>query len=255
MQTNTTTRTAYLPQDADSRTGLPLLCFHHAGGAASAFAAWQHPLGPNIAVLPVQLPGRERRVAEPRFTELAELVADLDEQLDPLLSARPFAFYGHSMGGLVAYHLALRRARAGCSLPTRLLVGACAPPDLAARIARTLEKTDADLARWLVNLGGMSEELLRYPDWVSSALAVLRDDLRVIRGDPEPAEPLSCPIDVFAGAGDRLLPSAALAGWERQTTAGCTLHVVPGGHFFPRESAAVFFPALASVLSGRFSLG
>jgi surfactin synthase thioesterase subunit len=241
--------TAYLPFPAAAESArTKLFCFHHAGGTASTFRTWQRALGPAVAVLPVQLPGRERRAAEPRFTDLAALVADLDDHLDPVLD-RPYAFYGHSMGAAVAYRLAVRRAATDRSLPQRLLVGAYPPPHVAAPVTQALRLSDDQLARWLVDIGGMSELILRYPEWVRAALAVLRDDLRVCQHDPPAGDrPLRCPIDAFVGADDPLLAPAEMAGWARHTSAGCQVHTMPGGHFFIHDSPAAFLPALSAAL-------
>lgn len=51
-------RTPCLARPPDATARLRLFCFHHAGGAASAFAGWQEALGPDVSVVPVQLPGR-----------------------------------------------------------------------------------------------------------------------------------------------------------------------------------------------------
>ncbi|MGP3972312.1 thioesterase II family protein [Streptomyces sp. 6N223] len=244
------TMTAYLPPATDVPTGSTrLLCFHHAGGAASAFGDWQRRLGPHVTVLPVQLPGRERRAADPRFTDIDALVTDLDRSLEPALDG-PFAFYGHSMGALVAYRLALLRAQRGRSLPNRLMVGAYPPPHLRAPITEALRLTDQELTQWLGGIGGMSELVMRYPDWVRAALELTRDDLRVCQShDPATAaRPLSCPIDVFAGRDDPLLPLDRVYGWERHTTVGCRVHPMPGGHFFIQESADVFLRTIGSLL-------
>ncbi|MFG2846349.1 thioesterase II family protein [Kitasatospora sp. NPDC048296] len=247
----TPTATPYLPPAAGTDADLRLFCFHHAGGAASAYTGWQESLGPQIAVLPVQLPGRERRAAEPRFTRIDALVTDLDRHLDPLLD-EPYAFYGHSMGALVAYHLTLLRAARGRSLPLRLMVGAYPPPHLLAPIADALNLDDAELTRWLVDTGGMSELVLGYPDWVRSALDLLRDDLRVCQSHrPTGDHPLPCPIDVFAGEQDPLLPLDRVDGWARHTTAGSRVHAIPGGHFFLHESSTVLLRTVALLLSGR----
>jgi surfactin synthase thioesterase subunit len=240
--------TAYLPYAADEPAGTRLFCFHHAGGTASAFSAWQHELGPKVAVLPVQLPGRERRAAEPRFTDMTALIADLDRSLDPLLDP-PYAFYGHSMGAIVAYNLTRLRAARGQSLPFRLMVGAYPPPHVVAPITDALRLSDDQLARWLADLGGMSELILRYPDWVRAALALLRDDLLVCQSRSSPGDrPLPCPIEAFVGENDPLLTLAEVAGWARHSSVGCRVHAMPGGHFFIHDSPSVFLHALAAAL-------
>jgi surfactin synthase thioesterase subunit len=245
---------AYLPAGAEQHRGTRLFCFHHAGGGASMFGDWQRELGPHVSVLPVQLPGRERRASEPRFTRIDDLSADLDRQLGPLLDGAPYAFYGHSMGAIVAYRQTLLRAARGRSLPFRLMVGAYPPPHLLAPITEALELTDEQLARWLVDIGGMSELVLAYPDWVKAALDLLRDDLLVCQSHRPPGKrPLDCPIDVFAGADDPLLPLAQVSGWAEHSTESCQVHTMPGGHFFIQESSSVFLRTLAPLLSGRLS--
>src|SRR5262249_9592351 len=121
--------TPYLTARPGPGTSLRLFCFHHAGGGASGFGDWQQAPGPAVAGPPVQLPGRERRIREPRCTELAALTPELADHLDPYLH-QPHAFYGHSMGALVAWDLVTFRAAAGRRLPEALLVGACTPPHL-----------------------------------------------------------------------------------------------------------------------------
>lgn len=251
------TTTAYLPPVTDTdllAADVRLLCFHHAGGAASAYQKWQERLGPRIAVLPVQLPGRERRAGEARFTGMDALVADLDQSLDPVLQG-PYAFYGHSMGAIVAYNLTLLRAARARSLPVRLMVGAYPPPHLLAPITDALNLTDDQLAHWLVDTGGMSELVLGYPDWLRSALSLLRDDLQVCRSHrPPPAgRTLPVPIEVFAGEQDPLLPLDRVGGWADHTTAGCQVHAIPGGHFFLHESSAVLLRTVSFLLSSRSS--
>jgi surfactin synthase thioesterase subunit len=258
------TMTAYLPparaaagtgareRAREASTAPRLFCFHHAGGAASTFGEWQRELGQDFRVLPVQLPGRERRAAEPRFTEMDGLVADLDRELDPLLAdARaPYAFYGHSMGALVAYNLARRRAERGMSLPTRLMVGAHVPPHVTPPVGDMLALTDEQLAQWLVDIGGMSEVVRQYPAWVRAAVSLTRDDLRVCHSHrPAEGPPLPCAIEVFAGRDDPLLSLDAMAGWERHSGVGCQTHVIPGGHLFIHDSQAVFLKTVAALLS------
>ncbi|MFD0329339.1 thioesterase II family protein [Streptacidiphilus monticola] len=119
--------TRYLQAAAVPDTRLRLFCFPYAGGGASTYAGWQRRLGSRVQVLPVQLPGRESRSGEPRFTDLGALVRDLDRELADELDF-PHILLGHSMGALIAYALARHRAELGERLPEALVLSAYRAP-------------------------------------------------------------------------------------------------------------------------------
>lgn len=227
---------------------LRLFCFHHAGGAASAYAGWPQALGPDVDVLPVQLPGRENRIREPRPIGLSAIVRALGDDLDPLLEG-PYAFYGHSMGALVGYELARVRAQAGRSTPSALLVGAYPAPDRPPAFLRMGAMGDEELARLMVGIGGMSAALLDYPQWCAAAVALLRDDLTACQFSPLRHPPLPLPIHAFAGTDDPLMPAAEAGGWQRFGGPGGSTHVLPGGHFFLRDSGPRLLGLVADILA------
>jgi surfactin synthase thioesterase subunit len=245
-------QTRYLTSRPDASDGLRLFCFPHAGGGASVFADWQASLGPRIAALPVQLPGRERRVHEPRFTDMGALVADLDRQLDPYLD-QPCVFYGHSMGALVAWNLMVLRASAGRRLPDALLVGACNPPHLPPVSTGTRGMSRDRLIQWLLDIGGISAMVLKYPEWVDAAISLLRDDLMLCDSHDvarfRDAPPLAVPIHAFAGSDDAAIGAGVLAGWARHTSLPSAVRTVPGGHLFFRDSPAEFLSSLRAALT------
>ncbi|MEV0911716.1 thioesterase II family protein [Streptomyces hokutonensis] len=245
--------TAYLmpgqPDPAAAR--IRLLCFHHAGGAGSSFATWQQALPPDVAVVPVQLPGREHRAREPRFRELDPLVADLNDRLGTLLDL-PHSFYGHSMGGLIAHALAAYRHTLRLRPPEQLIVGAVAAPHAPRPQLPVHDVPDDELIHWMISVGGVPELVLRYPDWVAKAAALLRDDLVLAASHrPRTGERLPCPIHVLAGSSDPLLSVERAADWDRHTSAGCRVHVINGGHFFTRENSGTVTGLLGGLLSGR----
>ncbi|AUG78895.1 Thioesterase [Kitasatospora sp. MMS16-BH015] len=215
---------------------LRLVCFHHAGAGATAFAGWAARVGPDISVLPVRLPGRENRLGEARITDVELLFRELDEHLGPVLEQGPYAFYGHSLGALVAYRLAEHRIRTGQRPPAGVVVGACMAPHLPNPLISAADLGDDGLLGLLSGLGGIPEELLARPVWLQEMLATVRADLTLGRALRDGAlTPLSCPIWAFAGAQDRIATPAAVAAWERWTTSSFHSRTLTGGHFFVRD--------------------
>lgn len=234
---------------APTADGLRLFCFHHAGGSAAAFATWQRGLGPRAEVLPVQLPGREGRLSEPRATDMTQLVDELVRELGDHFRP-PFAFYGHSMGALLAYAVAQRLRDRGAALPVLLAVGAYPAPDRPGLMTDVPRMAADDLAALLVRIGGMSEMLLDYPEWRDAAIDLVRDDLRVCHSYRHvPDAPLPTPITAFVGDRDPLMTPADATPWAGHTTSGFELQPIPGGHFFLRDSAPVLLGALRRSLA------
>src|SRR6266536_1772873 len=83
-----------------------IFCLPYAGGGASAYRTWVNELPAHIEVVPVQPPGREDRYTEEPFRRMADMVDGLIHSLQPLMVDMPFAFFGHSLGGIVALEVA-----------------------------------------------------------------------------------------------------------------------------------------------------
>ncbi|MEV5341278.1 alpha/beta fold hydrolase [Streptomyces sp. NPDC052676] len=219
------------------KPGVRLYCFHHAGAGAMTYAGWQRRVGPGVTVLPVRLPGRETRRREDRITDGAQLVEELQSDLGPLLQ-EPHAFYGHSLGALVAYRFAEHRVRAGLRPPELLAVGACSAPQLPAPVLETLlspELPDDELIRSLGDQESIPAPLRNRIGWLAGTLATLRADLLLAQNlRSAPMSPLPCPLDAFAGEVDRLVSASEVHAWKECTTTRFRFRTVRGGHFFVR---------------------
>src|ERR1700750_1830986 len=98
-----------------------LICFPFAGAGASFFRPWAKAMADSVVITAVQLPGRENRFAEEPYTSVEQAIGSLEPELDALANGTDdILIFGHSLGAVLAYELALRlshlRGTASCRL-------------------------------------------------------------------------------------------------------------------------------------------
>lgn len=214
---------------------LRLFCFPYAGGGASAYFAWSRALRDDpIEVVAVQPPGRENRLREEPYRDLASLVAALDAAIAPRLD-RPFAFFGHSMGALLAFELTRRLRESGGPLPAHLFVSGARAPDLADddEPLHPIADDDAFLEAVATRYGGIPPIVLENAELRSVILPALRADMTltesyVYRDTP----PFPCDIAAYGGADDARVGEARLARWRGWTSGDFSCRQYEGDHFF-----------------------
>ncbi len=222
-----------------------LFCLPYAGGRASIYHRWHEVAPAHIQVCALELPGRGRRLREAPFVRLGPLVRALANLIEAI-PERPFALFGHSMGGLVAFELARTLRERGRPGPTHLFVSAAAAPNTAPTGPMIHCAPDLEVKRTLRDLNGTPQELLDNDELMALILPTFRADLSVLenyRYRDEP--PLDVPITVFGGTSDPFVPPSALAGWRRQSTGGSRLQLFPGDHFFVSSAASDVMGAIA----------
>lgn len=216
---------------------LRLICFAYAGGNARMYGAWQKKLGPQVEVCAVQLPGRGARRSEPPFTSLDDLIAALADVLCPH-DAIPFAFFGHSLGALIAFELSRHFARHQLRMPERLIMSAANAPSRRSPPRGLHQMGDDALIEELKRFDGTPPAVMKYRELLAMALPVIRADFMMSETYRYRSAPLlPVPISVMAGIGDPLTSREQIAAWAELTSASCDMHWFEGGHFFINEQA------------------
>src|SRR5262249_52443684 len=139
---------------------------------------WTTGLSERTELWCIRLPGRESFRGEPPFTKLAALVEALMPVILPYLDV-PFAFFGHSMGGLISFELmhALRRQRG--LVPVHLFVSGHRAPQLPDRAPPFRHLPEAELLTQLRRLNGTPEAILQDATLMQFFLPILRADFAV----------------------------------------------------------------------------
>lgn len=212
---------------------LRLYCFPPAGGTTGDYLRWSDVL-PDIEVWGVQPPGRGDRLEEPPFTRLEPLIESL---LGDVVFEAPFAFFGHSMGALLAFEVTRRLRDEGREQPECLFVSAHRAPHLPHGDAPIHELPGPAFLRvYQERYPALPDDLLADDELLEQVLATHRADLAVFESYRHVAgRPLDCRLVVIGGAEDRWT-EADLARWRSHTTGPFRVLTIPGDHFLLRSS-------------------
>lgn len=227
---------------------LQLFCVPFAGRGASVFREWPDALGDMVELSAIQLPGRESRLREPPFTRMhgavQELLGTLRLELD-----RPFALFGHSMGAVICFELA-RALRAENKTPAHLIVSGRRAPQYPDRRPPLTSLPDNEfVAEICRRYNGIPREVFDHPELLELLLPTLRADVELLETyEYKEAPPFAFPITALGGDSDSETSKEEIAAWRDQTSAGFSMKIFSGDHFFLQSAAADVLETIQTAL-------
>lgn len=246
---NKTMASSWFLSAAAQGAALRLYCFAHAGGSAASYLSWRGALGPRVEVRPIQLPGRGGRFGEAAYTSISAM-ADAVCAAIADDARQPFAFFGHSMGALLAFETARRLQAAGGARPALLVVSGCSAPRHLAPPRGLHRMDDASLIAALRDYNGTPPELLAHREMMDLLLPLVRADFAAVETYAwQPAEPLHVPIVAFAARGDAHTRIEHVDRWADETTGSFETHWFDGDHFFIESAREAVWRRLADMLA------
>ena len=227
-----------------TRPEMRLFCFPYAGGSAMVFQKWHRVFPESIEICAIQYPGRGNRLREQAFTSSKPLAQEVTEALLPVLDV-PFAFFGHSMGALIAFDVTRELRRRQKPLPKHLFLSGVRAPHLRLHDRVAFDLPEPEFIEELRRLNGTPTEVLENAELMALMIPMLRADFSVAQGYEFVEEtPLSVPMSVYGGTDDPSVSVTELEGWRGQTTGPFSVQMFAGDHFYLHSSETVLTAAI-----------
>ncbi len=229
-----------------------LFCFPFAGGGSAVYRLWNDRIGPSMEVIAVEPPGRLARLDQTPVSDVHLFAAEAAKAMTPLLD-KPYALFGHCLGGLTMYETAREIHRAAEKLPIHLFASGSRPPDLINKegpferllqdrllssrlydpflpIHEQPEEVFADVIR-LFRIDS-TEQMLKSAELRALVLPVVRAEFEMASNYQYRREAAwNFPITCFNGEDDLYVTHADILSWGRFTTSSFHVHIRQGEHF------------------------
>ena len=238
--------------DPGADTRVRLVCFPHAGGAASAYAHWVAALPPGWRLDAVKYPGREDRFTDPPAASLAQMARDIADELAVDDTDVPCVLFGHSMGSFVAYEVAVLRQESHLRVDQLVASGAAPRIDPNVMTGRVTDdpSTGELLESQLLDIDPDSSMALSDPELRDYVLRTLSSDLDLLAHHHMSGTVLDgVPVLALDGREDAHNRLDEIVEWSALTTGPFAQWVFPGGHFYLRDQMVPVISSIESVMA------
>lgn len=210
-----------------------LYCLPFAGGSSYSYNLFSPHLSSKINFIPVELPGRGKRIKETLLKSANQIADDIFTAIRPeVVSGVPHAIFGHSMGALLGYLLTRKLLENNLQPPLHLFVSGRGGPSYNDERESYYLLPKKEFKDKLKELGGSPKEVLEHDTLMDFFEPILRADFEVVETHKyEEKEPFNVPISVMIGSTDKVTFETARL-WQKETLIPIKIHRFDGDHFF-----------------------
>lgn len=238
-----TTQIATIPSAVET-----LFIFPHAGGSAGGYKPFARAFSIDARRIAVQYPGRVGGHDVPDLASITELADDIYPLLRSKITGSRVAFFGHSMGGLLAFDIARRLEQDGD--PVAALFVSASPAPGHGGYEQLHQGSDDELLEMVAAMTGTDTRFVG-GRFGATVLKTLRNYGAITSYSCPPGTTVSCPIYAYAAADDAAVSYDSMRAWSQFTSSEFALRTVAGDHFFITDDVAEIVTDIEARITDR----
>lgn len=219
---------------------MKIFIMHHAGGSSSYYIKMKRMLEERgMECILLDLPGHGEEVKSSLLFQFDTAVGFLARKIkNSIEKNEEFIVLGHSLGGLLAYHVVRRLGMSYDIHAKHLFVMGCTAPGSEPNYYKIdpKEKDRQIFMKQVSGIGGVPEELLNSEQLLDSFYPIFRADFMLletyVQFNPEPENKIDCNLTFMYGKEDRIVTQAESKKWESYTKGEYKVYPFSGEHFF-----------------------
>lgn len=213
-----------------------LICFPYLGGYSSSFQSLIRVINDDIEIWVANPPGHFGSELK-LVNHIDKLISIYEEDIDKIVKPGS-VFFGHSMGGIVAYSLLESMVRHHISIPKTLIMSASAAPSCF-KNRNDSKLNEKCLISKLITYGGMPIEVLNNHELMESMLPIFQADFAVLEScGSKMYEKIDVNTYLLWGMNDKTESFDLIRLWQKYLSS--KLNVIPvygGEHMFVHDKA------------------
>jgi surfactin synthase thioesterase subunit len=210
-----------------------LVCFPPEGASAGFYRSWCCRLPVTVELLAVQYPGREDRLHEACIDDM-QLLADRTTDALGVVTPKALVLFGHGLGALLAFEVALRLEKRLAVGAVRLFVSGRAPCREPDHIRSSIADQTSPIGPY--ELTRCAQEFMN--DAAKSP--ALRSDCRISAAyQPGADAKLRSPIAAYVGIDDSMVSMDQVRRWSHFTWGDFRARSFPGGQFYLKQNSGM----------------
>lgn len=213
-----------------------LYCFPHAGGSSISFMPWKKRIDRRIELYPVDIPvtlGPKESLPLSSISTVVEKLSDSLSNHDGI----QFSFFGHSLGGLIAFELARSLKKRGLMQPSNIIISGCESPRKHMSSGSVHLLDDHDLIEFIKSFNGITDEIINDKRIMHMLLPKIRADFSLAQSYLYmPSDKIDSDLVILSGREDVRSGDDFLLEWQLETSGKCDFNYFRGDHFFINEN-------------------